>query len=82
MSRALAFMADPALAASVLPGPGDGFDIPAFLDSSTGTTVYLIARTCRLRRSFPCVAPLFAAMRPPRSTTSRPSSGKHHRRAA
>ena len=32
MSRALAFMADPALAASVLPGPGDGFDIPAFLD--------------------------------------------------
>ena len=33
MSRALAFMADPALAASVLPGPGDGFDIPAFLDA-------------------------------------------------
>ena len=31
MSRSLAFMADPALAASVLPGPGDGFDIPAFL---------------------------------------------------
>ena len=31
MSRALAFMADPALAASVLPGPGEGFDIPAFL---------------------------------------------------
>ena len=28
MSRALAFMADPALAASVLPAPGDGFDIP------------------------------------------------------
>jgi hypothetical protein len=28
MSRSLAFMADPALAASVLPGPGDGFDIP------------------------------------------------------
>ena len=48
MSRALAFMADPALAASVLPGPGDGFDIPAFLDG-TGT-VYLIAER-RLRRS-------------------------------
>ena len=31
MSRALAFMADPALAACVLPGPGEGFDIPAFL---------------------------------------------------
>ena len=31
MSRALSFMADPALAASVLPGPGEGFDIPAFL---------------------------------------------------
>ena len=31
MSRALAFMADPALAACVLPAPGEGFDIPAFL---------------------------------------------------
>ena len=31
MSRALAFMADPDLAASVLPAPGTGFDIPAFL---------------------------------------------------
>src|SRR3984957_14698022 len=31
MSRALSFMADPDLAASVLPGPGEGFDIPAFL---------------------------------------------------
>ena len=31
MSRALSFMADPTLAASVLPGPGEGFDIPAFL---------------------------------------------------
>ena len=28
MSRALAFMADPDLAASVLPAPGTGFDIP------------------------------------------------------
>jgi len=31
MTRALSFMADPALAASVLPPPGGGFDIPAFL---------------------------------------------------
>ena len=57
MSRALAFMADPALAASVLPGPGDGFDIPAFLDG-TGT-VYLIAEA--VSEEAP-VAPLFAAM--------------------
>ena len=57
MSRSLAFMADPALAASVLPGPGDGFDIPAFLDG-TGT-VYLIAEA--VSEDAP-VAPLFAAM--------------------
>src|SRR6266851_4595104 len=57
MSRALAFMADPALAASVLPGPGDGFDIPSFLDG-TGT-VYLIAEA--VSEEAP-VAPLFAAM--------------------
>ena len=57
MSRSLAFMADPALAASVLPGPGDGFDIPAFLDR-TGT-VYLIAEA--VSEEAP-VAPLFAAM--------------------
>jgi type IV secretion system protein VirD4 len=31
MSRALSFMADPALAAAVLPGPGEAFDIRAFL---------------------------------------------------
>ena len=31
MSRALSFMADPDLAASVLPAPGTGFHIPAFL---------------------------------------------------
>ena len=57
MSRSLAFMADPALAASVLPGPGDGFDIPAFLEH-TGT-VYLIAEA--VSEEAP-VAPLFAAM--------------------
>jgi len=41
MTRALSFMADPALAASVLPTPGTGFDIPAFLEDRG--TVYLIA---------------------------------------
>ena len=55
MSRSLAFMADPALAASVLPGPGGGFDIPAFLEG-TGT-VYLIAEA--VSEEAP-VAPLFA----------------------
>jgi type IV secretion system protein VirD4 len=57
MSRALAFMADPALAACVLPGPDGGFDIPAFLDQ-TGT-VYMIAEA--VSEEAP-VAPLFAAM--------------------
>jgi hypothetical protein len=41
MSRALAFMADPALAASVLPAPGTGFNIPQFLCESG--TLYMIA---------------------------------------
>ena len=57
MSRALSFMADPALAASVLPGPGDGFDIPGFLDRSG--TLYLIAEA--ISEDAP-VSPLFAAM--------------------
>jgi type IV secretory pathway TraG/TraD family ATPase VirD4 len=57
MSRALAFMADPALAASVLPAPGGGFDIPAFLDRAG--TVYMIAEAAT--EDAP-VAPLFAAM--------------------
>ena len=57
MSRALAFMADPALAACVLPAPGEGFDIPAFL-SDVGT-VYMIAEA--VSEEAP-VAPLFAAM--------------------
>jgi hypothetical protein len=57
MSRALAFMADPALAASVLPAPGEGFDIPAFL--SDAGTVYMIAEA--VSEDAP-VAPLFAAM--------------------
>ena len=50
-------MADPALAASVLPAPGTGFDIPAFLEDRG--TVYLIAEA--LSEQAP-VAPLFAAM--------------------
>jgi type IV secretory pathway TraG/TraD family ATPase VirD4 len=57
MSRALAFMADPALAASVLPAPSGGFDIPAFLDGAG--TVYMIAES--VNQDAP-VAPLFAAM--------------------
>jgi type IV secretion system protein VirD4 len=57
MSRSLAFMADPALAASVLPTPGGGFDIPAFL--ADRGTVYLIAEA--VSEEAP-VAPLFAAM--------------------
>ena len=57
MSRALAFMADPDLAACVLPAPGTGFSIPAFL-RETGT-VYMIAEA--VSEEAP-VAPLFAAM--------------------
>ena len=57
MSRALSFMADPALATCVLPAPGEGFDIPAFL--ADRGTVYLIAEA--LSEEAP-VAPLFAAM--------------------
>jgi type IV secretion system protein VirD4 len=57
MSRALSFMADPVLAACVLPEPGRGFDIPAFL--ADRGTVYLIAES--LSEQAP-VGPLFAAM--------------------
>ena len=57
MSRALAFMADPDLAACVLPAPGTGFSIPEFL-YDTGT-VYLIAEAVSEQAP---VAPLFAAM--------------------
>ena len=57
MSRALSFMADPALAASVLPAPGTGFHIPAFL-RETGT-LYMIAEAVSGEAP---VAPLFAAM--------------------
>jgi type IV secretion system protein VirD4 len=57
MSRALAFMADPDLAACVLPAPGTGFDIGEFLDDCG--IVYLIAEA--VSEDAP-VAPLFAAM--------------------
>jgi type IV secretory pathway TraG/TraD family ATPase VirD4 len=57
MSRALSFMADPALAASVLPRPGEGFHIGAFLRDAG--TLYMIAEATS--EDVP-VAPLFAAM--------------------
>jgi type IV secretion system protein VirD4 len=57
MTRALSFMADPALATSVLPGPLAGFDIAEFLND-TGT-LYLIAEAVSVEAP---VAPLFAAM--------------------
>jgi type IV secretory pathway TraG/TraD family ATPase VirD4 len=57
MSRALSFMADPALAASVLPGHGEGFSIPEFLASAG--TLHMIAEATT--EDVP-VAPLFAAM--------------------
>jgi type IV secretion system protein VirD4 len=56
MSRALSFMADPVLAASVLPGP-DGFDIEEFLRERG--TLYMIADSAHEEAP---VAPLFAAM--------------------
>jgi type IV secretion system protein VirD4 len=57
MSRALSFMADPALAACVLPAPGTGFDIAEFLRDAG--TLYMIAEA--VSEEAP-VAPLFAAM--------------------
>jgi type IV secretion system protein VirD4 len=57
MSRALSFMADPALAASVLPGGQGGFDITGFL-AGRGT-LYMIADS---EQEDAPVAPLFAAM--------------------
>ncbi|HET9898621.1 MAG TPA: hypothetical protein VFQ44_27175 [Streptosporangiaceae bacterium] len=56
MSRALSFMADPALAASVLPEPGQGFAIGTFL--ADRGTLYMIAEP--VTEDAP-VAPLFAA---------------------
>jgi type IV secretion system protein VirD4 len=56
MSRALSFMADPVLAASILPGP-EGFDIGEFL--AERGTLYMIADSAHEEAP---VAPLFAAM--------------------
>jgi type IV secretory pathway TraG/TraD family ATPase VirD4 len=57
MSRGLSFLADPALAAAVLPAPGDGLNIEKFL--SRHGTLYLIAET---QGEDAPVAPLFACL--------------------
>jgi type IV secretion system protein VirD4 len=57
MSRSLAFLADPALAACVLPEDGQSLDIPGFLREAG--TLYLIAET---RGEDAPVAPLFACL--------------------
>jgi type IV secretory pathway TraG/TraD family ATPase VirD4 len=57
MSRALSFMADPALAASVLPQGRGGFSIEGFL--AARGTLYMIADS---EHEDAPVAPLFAAM--------------------
>jgi type IV secretion system protein VirD4 len=57
VSRALAFMTDPALAQSVLPAGDGGFDIEGFLRQCG--TLYLIAES---EHDDSPVAPLFAAM--------------------
>src|SRR2546429_2332036 len=46
---ALPILADPDLAASVLPAPGTGFNIPAFL--AAAGTVYMIAEAVSDRKS-------------------------------
>jgi type IV secretion system protein VirD4 len=57
MSRALAFLADPPLAAAVLPEPGQALDIERYLGEAG--TVYLIAES---RAEDAPVAPLFACL--------------------
>ncbi len=57
MSRALAFLADPALEAAVHASPDESLDIPSFLAESG--TLYLIAET---RGEDSPVAPLFACL--------------------
>ncbi len=57
LTRALAFMNDPALARSVLPGAGERFEIEAFLRERG--TLYLIAES---EYDDGPIAPLFAAM--------------------
>jgi len=58
MSRALQFLADPKLAQSVLPGPGAGLDIAAFLRQCG--TIFLIAESAGGDEA--PVAALFAAL--------------------
>jgi type IV secretory pathway TraG/TraD family ATPase VirD4 len=57
MSRAMAFLADPALAASVLPGPGQSLDLADFVRRPG--TLYLIAES---RGEDSPVGPLFACL--------------------
>jgi len=57
LSRALSFLTDPSLAASVLPAEGDGFDIAAFLKNRG--TLYMIAES---RNEESPLAPLFACL--------------------
>jgi type IV secretory pathway TraG/TraD family ATPase VirD4 len=57
LARSLAFLADPMLAASVLPAEGDGLDIEEFLHS--GGTLYMIAES---RNQESPLAPLFACL--------------------
>ena len=57
LSRALAFMTDPQLAASVLPAACDAFSIPDFLAESG--TLYMIADSAAAEAP---LAPLFACM--------------------
>jgi len=57
MSKAVGFMADPALAMSVLPADGHSFDIEAFLRDSG--TLYLIAAS---QQEDNPLAPLFACL--------------------
>jgi type IV secretion system protein VirD4 len=57
MNRAVAFLTDPSLAMSVLPAPGYGLDISAFLRECG--TLYLIAET---QGQDSRVAPLFACL--------------------
>jgi type IV secretion system protein VirD4 len=56
MSRALAFLKDPVLAAAVTPRPGQEFDIDKFLRE--GGTLYMMSRGA----SAEMLAPLFAAL--------------------
>ena len=55
MTRALAWLGDPAVAAAITPGPGEGFDVAEFVTGPN--TLYLIGTG---REDAP-IAPLFRA---------------------